>query len=147
MRAYPTFAISLGLALLVVASAPLAGCSNSRQREGASIPAAPAAEETPQPAATDAQQPKYAFSTTVDSDTKTEAFAVHDYGQVLHYNLIGGSEARAFISIHSHPDGALQAGASASEPGPHTKTLYLSPGTYYMEIRPESCSVEVKVED
>ncbi|MDI6875069.1 hypothetical protein [Candidatus Solincola sp.] len=41
----------------------------------------------------------------------------------------------------------MQAGANAFEPGLHQKTIYLPPGTYYMEILPSNCTVEVKVED
>lgn len=87
------------------------------------------------------------FSTKVSSDTKTNPFQVTSSSQVLHYDLSGSENAKVTITVFSHPDGKMAAGANAFEPGPHQKTIYLKPGTYYMEILPTNCTVEVKVED
>lgn len=123
------------------------GCG-SKEEGGAQEPAKGAEEGVKTDTTTETPQAQdYVFSVTVSSDTKTDTFQVSTTSQVLHYNLIGGKDAKVTIIISSHPEGKMAAGANAFEPGPHQKTLYLAPGTYYMEILPSNCTVEVKLQD
>lgn len=137
----------IGILLILLLTITTAGCGTKGATEepeaGKSAQAGGEADSTPQ----DAQPQDYAFSVTVSEDTKTETFEVTTNSQELYYDLVGGEDATVTITVFSHPDGKMQAGANAFEPGPHQNTIYLTPGTYYMEILPSNCSVEVKVRD
>ncbi len=133
--------VTVILSALLLASA-MAGCgSKEASQEPEAGKSAQAGGEA------DSKSQGYVFSVTVSEDTKTETFQVTTNSQELYYDLIGGEDAKVTITVFSHPDGKMQAGANAFEPGPHQETLYLKPGTYYMEILPSKCSVEVKVRD
>jgi len=123
------------------------GCG-SKKEGGTQEPAKGAEEGAKTETTTETSQAEnYVFSVTASTDTKTDTFQVSTTSQVLHYNLTGGDDAKVTITIFSHPEGKMAAGANAFDPGPHQKTIYLSPGTYYMEILPTKCTVEVKVQD
>jgi len=137
----------IGVAIALLLAGTMAGCGSEEATE------APGAEESAGEtagtgSAPQASQPQdYVFSVTVSEDTATDTFQVTTSSQVLHYNVTGGEDAGVTITVHSYPDKKMQAGAYAFEPGPHQNTIYLAPGTYYMEIFPDDCTVEVKVQD
>ncbi len=139
------FAAIMGVLVILLLLATMAGCGSKEGGEPGAVKGGEEAKRA-EPSA-EAQPKEYVFSATVSEDTKTDTFQVSTSSQVLHYNLIGGEKAGVTITIFSYPDGKMQAGAYAFEPGPHQKTIYLTPGTYYMEILPDDCTVEVKVED
>ncbi|NPV58868.1 MAG: hypothetical protein HPY75_04295 [Actinobacteria bacterium] len=134
----------IGALLILLLAGTLAGCGSKEGTEKAGEATGAGAENG---AASGTSQPQeYVFSVTASQDTKTETFQVATNSQELYYDLVGGDDATVTITVFSS-DGKMQAGANAFEPGPHQKTIYLKPGTYYMEILPENCTVEVKVQD
>ncbi|MEJ5187003.1 MAG: hypothetical protein WHT46_07985 [Candidatus Geothermincolales bacterium] len=139
------FVLIVGILMLILLTVAATGCGSKKEsgeagekEEAQKI----ATDSTPQ----ETSPQEYVFSTTVSADTKTENFQVKTGMQTLYYNLVGDKDASVTIMVYS-PDGKAQAGANALEPGQHQKTLYLRPGTYYMEIRPSHCTVEVKLQD
>ncbi len=141
------FSVLAGMLAIFLFLSAIVGCGSNK--EGEKPGGGKGAEEGAMTDSTSqgAQARDYVFSVTASSDTKTDTFQVATNSQVLHYNLIGGEDAKVTITVFSYPDGKMQAGANAFEPGPHQKTIYLKPGTYYMEILPTKCTVEVKVQD
>lgn len=137
--------IMLVLAALILGGS-LVGCGG---KSGSGEETTGKTEETDKSdtASQEAQAGDFVFSVTASADTKTDTFQVNTSSQVLHYNVIGGEDATVTITVLSYPDGKMQAGANAFEPGPHEKAIYLKPGTYYMEILPDDCTVEVKLQD
>ncbi|WP_287153255.1 hypothetical protein [Candidatus Solincola tengchongensis] len=136
-----------GILIILLLLLAAAGCGSKKEAGEKGAPEDAQTSEKTGSEQQEAQGQNIVFSTTVSADTKTDTFQVKTSSQTLYYNLIGGDKATVTITIYSHPDGKMQAGANAFEPGPHQKTIYLAPGTYYMEILPDDCTVEVKVED
>ena len=143
-KANAVFVGCIGILLILLLAGAPAGCGSNEGTGKAGEETGAGAENG---AASEASRPQeYVFSAKASQDTRTETFQVATTSQELYYDLAGGDDARVTITVFSS-DGAMQAGANAFEPGPHQKTIYLKPGTYYMEILPENCSVEVKVRD
>ncbi|GEM_PF-3040698 len=123
------------------------GCGSGEKKGATETEKSAKSGAKEEPTTQTGQSQNCVFSTTVSEDTKTGTFTVKTTSQELSYNVEGGDDASVTITVHLHPDGKMRAGANAFEAGLHKKTIYLEPGTYYMNIMPSKCSVKVEVFD
>lgn len=88
------------------------------------------------------------FNMSASSNKKSETFEITSTKQQILYSVTGDpSWTMCVIYIYSFPGEYPEEMIMVDAPGSDQSALYLSPGTYYVELDPANCTVEVTIQE